>query len=89
MQQALVVGKCSSTIKHPSLEAKKLLVTQPLMADGTPDGEPLLAIDAVHAGPGDQVMISSDSKLIREMFAVENSPIRWTVIGVIDPPLKK
>lgn len=86
MQAALVVGHCNSTVKHETLEGKKLLVTQPLMANGTsPDGEVLLAIDAVNAGPGDRVMISSDSKLIREFFDVENSPIRWTVIGILDP----
>ena len=86
MQAALVVGHCSSTIKHETLAAKKLLLTQPLMADGkTPDGDPLIAIDAITAGPGDRVMISSDSKLIRDTFAVENSPIRWTVIGILDP----
>ena len=86
MLLALVVGHCNSTVKHETLESKKLLVTQPLMANGvSPDGEPLLAVDNVGAGPGDRVMLTSDGKAIREMFDVDNTPIRWAVIGIVDP----
>ncbi|MFN3194147.1 MAG: EutN/CcmL family microcompartment protein [Aureliella sp.] len=85
MQVALVVGHCSSTVKHESLEGQKLLVTQPLMADGcSPDGAPLLVVDRFGAGAGEKVIITSDGKAIREMFGVENSPIRWAVMGITD-----
>lgn len=85
MQVALVVGHCSTTVKHESLEAKKVLVTQPLMQDGkSPDGPPLLVVDRMGAGAGETVLITSDGKAIREMFGVENSPIRWAVLGIVD-----
>ena len=85
MQVALVVGHSSSTVKHSTLESQKLLVTQPLMADGRrPDGPPLLAVDRIGAGPGERVMLTSDGRAIREMFGVENSPIRWAVLGIVD-----
>lgn len=85
MQVALVVGHCSSTVKHKSLDSQKLLVTQPLMADGcSPDGAPLLAVDCLGAGAGERVMLTSDGRAIREMFGVENSPIRWAVLGIVD-----
>ena len=46
MQLGLVVGNVTSTKKHPSLHGWKLLVVQPMLADGTkPDGDPVLAID--------------------------------------------
>ena len=46
MQLALVVGNATSTRKHPSLQGWKLLVVQPLLADGRGhDGEPLVAVD--------------------------------------------
>jgi ethanolamine utilization protein EutN len=85
MQVALVVGHTHSTVKHASLDSQKLLVTQPLMADGaSPDGPPTLAVDRLGAGAGDRVMLTSDGKAIRDMFGIENSPIRWAVLGIVD-----
>ena len=85
MQVALVVGHTHSTVKHRTLAGHKLLVTQPLMADGrSADGPPLLAVDRLGAGPGDRVMLTSDGGAIREMFGVEHSPIRWAVLGIVD-----
>lgn len=85
MQIALVVGHAQSTVKHATLEGQKLLVTQPLMADGKrADGPPMIAVDRMTAGVGDRVIITSDGKAIRELFGVENSPIRWAVLGIVD-----
>ncbi len=85
MQVALVVGKCSSTVKHVTLQSQKLLLTQPLMADGrSPDGPPLIAVDRIGAGTGEHVILTSDGRAIREIFGVENSPIRWAVLGIAD-----
>lgn len=85
MQIALVVGHSHSTIKHRSLNSQKLLIAQPLMADGsTPDGGPVLAVDRSGAGPSDRVILTTDGAAIREMFGVENSPIRWAVLGIVD-----
>lgn len=85
MQVALVVGHAHATIKHPTLTGHKLLLTQPLLAGGLkPDGPPLLAVDRLGAGAGDRVMLTSDGAAIRELFGVENSPIRWVVLGIVD-----
>lgn len=85
MQVALVVGHTHSTVKHKTLTSHKLLVTQPVLADGcTPDGPPTLAVDRMGAGPGDRVILTSDGAAIRDMFGVEHSPIRWAVLGIVD-----
>lgn len=85
MQLAFVIGTATATIKHPSLEGRKLLVVQPRLADGrTPDGEPLLAVDGVGAGTGETVLITSDGRGAREMLKREDSPVRWTIIGIRD-----
>lgn len=85
MQVAMVVGTTYSTVKHNALEGKKLLVTQPLMADGvSTDGPPLIAVDRIGAGAGDRVILTSDGAAIRSLFGVENSPIRWAVLGIAD-----
>jgi ethanolamine utilization protein EutN len=86
MQVARVIGSAIATAKHSTLENKKLLVVQPLMADGVkPDGPPILAVDRLGAGAGEHVMLTSDGSAIKQMFDVDNSPIRWAVIGIVDP----
>jgi microcompartment protein CcmK/EutM len=86
MQQALVLGNAISTVKHRSLSNLKLLVCQPLLADGHGrDGAPILAVDHLGAGVGDKVLITSDGGAVKDLFGLENSPIRWTVLGLIDP----
>jgi ethanolamine utilization protein EutN len=85
MQIALVIGHTHSTIKHPSLDGQKLLIAQPLMADGqSPDGGPVIAVDRSGAGPNDRVILSTDGTAIRDVFGLENSPIRWSVLGIVD-----
>jgi ethanolamine utilization protein EutN len=85
MQLALVAGTATSTVKHKTLRGQKLLVVQPLMADGkSPDGDPQIAVDGVGAGKGEKVMITSDGRFVREVVKAENTPIRWSVIGIAD-----
>ena len=85
MQLGLVVGTATSTVKHKTLHGQKLLVVQPLMADGKgADGDPQIAVDAVGAGTGERVMITSDGRFVRELVKHENTPIRWSVIGIAD-----
>lgn len=85
MQPALVLGHATATLKHPSLVGQKLLIVQPMLNDGkSPDGDPLLVIDAVGAGKGERVMITSDGKFVRERLKAEASPARWSAIGIID-----
>jgi ethanolamine utilization protein EutN len=85
VQLASVVGTANSTLKHPTLRGQKMLIVQPLLADGKgPDGDPQIAVDAVGAGKGEKVMITSDGKFVREIVKHENTPIRWSVIGIVD-----
>ncbi len=85
MLTAKVIGHATSTVKHPSLEGWKLLVVQPLAADGrSPDGEPVLAVDMLGAGRRDKVIISSDGKSTREVIGHMATPIRWATLGVQD-----
>ena len=85
MQTALVLGNATSTVKHRTLDNLKLLVCQPLLADGkSSDGPPLIAVDHLGAGKGETVMLTSDGGAVKEIFGVENSPIRWAVLGLVD-----
>lgn len=85
MQLGLVVGTATATVKHRSMLGQKLLVVQPLMMDGkSADGDPQIALDAVGAGKGETVMITSDGRFVRERVKQENTPVRWSVIGIAD-----
>ena len=85
MQLGTVIGTATSTIKHPSLRGWKMLVVQFYRADGrTPDGDPLIAIDALGAGIGARVVLTSDGKATRELIGSENSPVRFSVVGIQD-----
>jgi microcompartment protein CcmK/EutM len=85
MQLGTVVGTANSTVKHPSLAGWKMLVVQFYGADGrTPDGEPVIAVDALGAGIGERVVLSSDGKGTRALLGSENTPVRWSVIGIKD-----
>ena len=55
MQLARVIGDVVATRKDENLVGIKLLVVQPLSADRTPVGRPLVAVDAVGAGVGEDV----------------------------------
>ena len=84
MQLGIVIGHATSTIKHPSLNGQRLLVVQMLTPDETPDGEPVLVIDHLGAGAGAKVIATTDAVQVREMVGARNSPIRWSVMGLVD-----
>ena len=85
MQLARVIGVATSTVKHGTLRGQKLLVVQPFLVDDvTPDGDPLLVVDRLGAGRGETVLITSDGDHAREVLGAEATPVRWTVIGILD-----
>jgi microcompartment protein CcmK/EutM len=84
MQIGRVIGQGVSTVKHPSFVGWKLLLVQPLHERRTPDGDPILAVDAVGAGSDDLVVLSTDGAWARNLLKDRKSPVRWTVIGLCD-----
>jgi microcompartment protein CcmK/EutM len=55
MQLARVIGNVVATVKDPGLVGLKLLVLQPLSPAHEAVGAPLVAVDAVGAGTGEEV----------------------------------
>ncbi|MDR1957891.1 MAG: EutN/CcmL family microcompartment protein [Planctomycetaceae bacterium] len=85
MLQAKVIGHAVSTVKHPTMNGRKLLIAQPLgPGNRRPDGDPQLVIDTLGAGVGEDVLISNDGKYAAEVIKQKATPVRWTVIGIID-----
>jgi len=84
MQLAKVVGRATATVKHETLAGWKLLLVQPLDAQGGADGDPQLAIDSVGSRKNDTVMLTTDGAAVRDLVGKDNTPIRWAVIGIAD-----
>jgi ethanolamine utilization protein EutN len=81
---ARVIGEVVATCKHPSHESKKALLVQPLNLDGTEFGNTLVALDAVDAGVGDQVLVTTEGFSSFSSVGMGISPIDSAIIGVVD-----
>ena len=79
-----VIGDIVATEKHPSHHGCKALLVQPLNLDGTHRGEAVIAFDAVDAGPGDRVLLTTEGYSAMTAVGRPNSPIDMAVIGIID-----
>jgi ethanolamine utilization protein EutN len=80
-----VMGSATATVKHPSMEGWKLLLVMALQADGREiEGDPILVIDSIGAGRGEMVVITSDGIGARELVGSQNTPVRWSVLGIRD-----
>jgi microcompartment protein CcmK/EutM len=85
MTVCLIVGHAIATIAHPSLRGCKLALCQRLDADGRPDGSPpVLAVDAHGAGLHQRVLMTTDGKAAQELVGDSLSPIRNSIIGLVD-----
>jgi microcompartment protein CcmK/EutM len=81
---ARVIGDVVATQKVPSHEGRKILVVQPLQLDGADRGDPVLALDAVGAGIGERVLLTTEGFSAMTAVGRPNSPIDAAVIGIID-----
>jgi ethanolamine utilization protein EutN len=82
---ARVEGNVVATVHHPSFDARKLLIVQPLDENRAPVGDSFLAIDMVQAGPGDVVLVNREgngNRQILKMGAIV--PVRSLIVGVVD-----
>ncbi len=85
MYTGRVVGTATATVKHPSMIGARLLLVMALQADGrSPEGDPILVVDKLGAGKGETVMITSDGIGTRELLGDNTSPVRWSVLGIVD-----
>jgi ethanolamine utilization protein EutN len=84
MQIGRVIGTVVATQKHRKLDGAKLLLVQPLSLDGTPRGVPLLTIDSVGAGVGEQVLIVIEGRAAGEALRRKAAPVDAAIVGIID-----
>ena len=83
MQLARVIGDIVCTQKDEHLSALKLLVLQPLGADGTAVGRTLVAVDAVGAGVGETVFFVRGREASFPFLPAE-VPTDAGIVGIVD-----
>lgn len=83
MQLARVIGDIIVTRKDANLDARTLLVLQPIGADGVAVGRTLVAVDAVGAGIGETVFFVRGKEASFPFLPVE-VPADAGVVGIVD-----
>src|SRR5262245_65862008 len=84
MQIARVVGTLVATQKHRKFEGAKLMLVQPLNADDTPRGAPVLAVDGVGAGVDEKVLVVMEGRAEGEALGKQDAPWDDALSGRLD-----
>jgi ethanolamine utilization protein EutN len=79
-----VTGSIVSTIHHPIVDGRTLLVAERLDQNGRPTGGYVIAVDAIGAGQGETVLILDEGSGARQILADDAAPVRSIVVGIVD-----
>ena len=83
MQLARVMGDVVATRKDKQLSGIKLLIVQPLSPDRQSVGRPLVAVDAVGAGVGEEVFFVRGKEASFPFHPAE-PPVDAGIVGIVD-----
>ena len=83
MQLAKVIGDIVVTRKDDNLTGIKLMILQPIAADGSNVGRTLVAVDAVGAGVGETVFFVRGKEASFPFYPVE-VPTDAGIVGIVD-----
>ncbi len=83
MQIARVIGTVVATRKDPGLTGVKLLVIQPLTPARASAGKPLVAVDSVGAGVGEEVFFVKGKEASFPFLPTE-LPADAGIVGIVD-----
>ena len=81
---AQVVGHVTSPVQIHHLDARSLLLVQPITPTGEESANARIAIDTVGAGEGDRVLIIDEGNSGRQILGTPDAPVKTLVVGVID-----
>jgi microcompartment protein CcmK/EutM len=77
-------GSVVSTIHHPIVEGRKLLIAERLDANTRPTGGYVIAFDAIGAGQDETVLILDEGNGARQILDDPHAPVRSVVVGIVD-----
>ena len=73
-----------STEKHPAYISRHVFIVQPILPDGTEEGDEWVAMDYIGAGIGDIVFCGGAPGVAKDVFNIERAPIRTLIFGIVD-----
>jgi len=79
-----ITGNVVSTIHHPVVNGRKLLLAERLDQNGKPTGAYLIALDGIGAGRGETVLILDEGSGARQILDDSSAPVRSIVVGIVD-----
>jgi ethanolamine utilization protein EutN len=80
---ARVIGDVVASQKDASLSGIKLLIVQPITPEGEPAGRPLVAVDSVGAGVGENVFFVRGKEASFPFYPAE-PPVDAGIVGIVD-----
>jgi microcompartment protein CcmK/EutM len=83
MHLARVVGTVVASRKDAGLTGMKLLLIQPLRPDRSPQGKPLVAVDSVGSGAGEEVFYVRGREASFPFLPAE-VPADAAIVGIVD-----
>ncbi|PYR28082.1 MAG: ethanolamine utilization protein EutN [Acidobacteria bacterium] len=83
MQLARVIGDVVATRKDENLSGITLLVVQPLTPERQPAGRPLVAVDSIGAGVGEEVFFVRGKEASFPFYPIE-PPVDASIVGIVD-----
>jgi microcompartment protein CcmK/EutM len=83
MQLARVIGDIVLTRKDANLVGLPLLLVQPLTPEREAVGRPLVAVDAMGAGVGEEVFFVRGKEASFPFYPVE-APVDAGIVGIVD-----
>ena len=83
MQLARVIGDVVTTHKDDNLTGIKLMILQPIGADGSDVGRTLVAVDAMGAGVGETVFFVRGKEASFPFHPIE-VPTDAGIVGIVD-----
>ena len=83
MQLAKVIGSVVMTRKDENLTGIKLLLVQPLTPAREPAGRPIVAVDSVGAGVGEDVFFVRGKEASIPFHPAE-PPVDAGIVGIVD-----
>ena len=83
MQLGKVIGDVVMTRKDENLVGIKLMIVQPLTPEREPAGRPIVAVDSVGAGIGEEVFFVR-GKEASFPFSPAEPPVDAGIVGIVD-----
>ncbi|MBI3400989.1 MAG: EutN/CcmL family microcompartment protein [Acidobacteria bacterium] len=83
MHLGRIIGDIVMTRKDENLEGITLLIVQPLTPKREPAGRPLVAVDAVGAGVGEEVFFVRGKEASFPFYPAE-PPVDAGIVGIVD-----